>query len=329
MVAKVLAIDVGYGFTKWTRRKDNTIAKGILPSIVVPKTESDLDGVNTDTSGICEVKTSSGILLCGSEIHRITYHTALGKKLSQDYPKTDEYEALLKCAILESDSNHIEKLVLGLPVDLMDLKDSLISKFQGVIEITGTKHNVSEVIVVPQPIGSYVQFQHSMPELSSEIEKHAAAVLFIDVGFGTIDWITVAENQVLPRRSGGSNIAVGEMLKFMADRIRATYGGDTIKDLEFLDKRLRGGLSLYFNQTSIPHEKLVEFSNEFNFSPVLKKINETIATFSDIRYVIMTGGGANYLAPQFRKKHDNLDLILLPDNNFSNVLGFLAIGESL
>lgn len=36
MAAKVLAIDVGYGFVKWSRRRDNTIVKGIFPSIVVP-----------------------------------------------------------------------------------------------------------------------------------------------------------------------------------------------------------------------------------------------------------------------------------------------------
>ena len=37
MAAKVLAIDVGYSFVKWSRRRDNTIVKGIFPSIVVPK----------------------------------------------------------------------------------------------------------------------------------------------------------------------------------------------------------------------------------------------------------------------------------------------------
>lgn len=329
MATKVLAIDVGYGFVKWSRRKDNSIVKGIIPSIVVPKTENDLDGVNTNVSGLNEIKTSSGIMLCGSEIHRITYQTALGKKLSQDYPKSDEYEALLKCAILESKSNDIDKLVLGLPVDMMALKTNLISKFQGLIEISGDKHRVSQVIVVPQPIGSYMQFKHCKPDMFREIETHSASALFVDVGFGTTDWITIAENQVLPRRSGGSHIAVGEMLKFLADRIRATYSGDMIKDLEFLDKRLRGGLSLYYNQTSIPHETLVKIAGEFDFSPVLKKIDETIGTFSDVRYVILTGGGAKYLAPQFKQKHEVLDFVLLPDNNYSNVLGFLAIGEAL
>lgn len=329
MVTKVLAVDVGYGFTKWCRRKNNSISQGIIPSIVVPELESDLNGISVDNMKLRLIKTSSGQMRCGSDIHLITYQRGIGKTLSKEYPISDEYETLIKCAILESETKDIEKLVLGLPVALMHLSEKLKTKFTGCIEIGDFRHRVSEVLVLPQPLGSFVQFKYAKPELYKQLNENSSSLLLVDVGFGTTDYITIADEQVLPRRSGGTHIGMGEVLKFMAERIRAIYSGDAIQDLELIDKKLRSGRPLFHNQHTIPYEELLGIANSFNFGPVIKSIEETIATFNDIGCVALTGGGAKYIEPQFKKKYSQLNFQIMPENNFANTLGFLFLTESL
>lgn len=329
MTTKVLGIDVGYGFTKWCRRKDNTILRGIIPSIVVPQIESDTRSASTQNMKLQLIKTSSGEMLCGSDIHLITYQRGIGKTLSKEYPLTNEYEALLKCAILDSDTHDIERLALGLPVALMHLADKLKTKFTGVIEAGDYRHKVHEVLVMPQPIGSFVQFKHTNPELFHQTNETGSSILLVDVGFGTTDYITIASQKLLPRRTGGSHVGMGEVLKHTAERIRATYSGDEILDLELIDNRLRNGRPLFHNQNTISHAELLEIANSFNFTPVIKAIEETVATFNDVSFVLLAGGGAKYLEHQFRKRHNTLNFMILPENNFSNALGFLYLSENL
>ncbi len=326
-MAKVFAIDTGFGSVKWARRENKEVIKGSFLSIVIPFETAAENKIGTDLNKLNHIKTSKGVMLCGKNIHNYTMQSGDGKTLSEDYPMTVEYEALVKGALLEGKVNNVETLVLGLPVSLLKYAPKLKEKFTGLMQIGNSSHKIDNVMVLPQPVGSYIQFEHTHSQLFKEIHEMSACVLFVDVGFGTTDWITVAGENILPRRAGGMHIAVGEMLKFVAQRIRRDYGGDVINDLEYIDEKIRNGRNMYHAANVIQHNKLKEYLADFSFVSVVESINQSIITTNDIKTIVLTGGGADYIEEALDKQFPSIQRVKLENNVFANVLGFLYAGE--
>jgi plasmid segregation protein ParM len=85
-----------------------------------------------------------------------------GRSLSDEFPLSNNYKALLLGALYYAGITHVDFLTLGLPVHTMSkyaehLKTIRFDDYM----VNGQKISVGKIIVIPQPVGSLAMFAAS------------------------------------------------------------------------------------------------------------------------------------------------------------------------
>jgi plasmid segregation protein ParM len=323
----VFAIDVGYGNTKSAyRAASGTIATGMFPSLA-PLAASQSLALHGE--GVLAARKVANMIVdqveyeVGPDVSLTAAYGNTGRALSNDFVLSDNYAALLGGSLHFSGVTHIERLVLGLPVHNMqrysaDLKE----RFAGDLDFGHNRVTVEKVVVIPQPLGSLVlESTNRQTEFGRD-----SAHLVVDVGYFTTDWVYANGYTMDDRRSGGMAGGASQIYQRIASLISRDQG-EQVEDIERIDKALREQTPFFFYGTDIPLRPYLEHSQPL-ITGVVKEIQNNVGQLTNVRSIILSGGGSALYASAIRRAFPRALLEVIDAPCLANVKGFLVIGEA-
>ena len=336
----VRAIDVGYGNTKYVSQyeKGHDVLCSIFPSIA-PNASMGPDlsaGVfqrrNTVVVDVNGVKYEVG------KDARIAQDASYSRNLDPAFSMTDSYLALVRGALFYMGKSNIDMLVVGLPVNTVDLyHKELAARLIGDHPIPAVVRdadqlfvpngeykmvNVSTVKVVPQPIGALFDFA-IRNNLFSRMRTQMN--LIIDPGYYTLDWVVAHGVKVSGARSGAHPGGMSSVLAAMAESIGQKLGVQ-INDVSAIDEALRTGVKPRFFGKEYDMTEEIRLGKEKARQFVNVLANKVGNKGVDIDNIIIAGGGAEFFKDVIQEKFPQHQLVVTNDPVFSNVRGFQLAG---
>jgi plasmid segregation protein ParM len=260
-------------------------------------------------------------------------------EMADNFVATEAYLALIKGAIyysmkaLNEPFDTIEALAVGLPNsnfvrDKQILKDVLLrthtiplpSKFSYLQKAT-MDVKIEKILALPQPLGS--QTAYLMQQQATELKNETNLV--IDIGFNTLDWLSIKSVSIDSSHSGSINAGVSQVLQALSSSISKQHG---IERLEFYDtqKAYLDGFFIYKGKKILTNQ--LQSIVESKCDEIVNRFKNNIKKY-DYDNLILTGGGAPMYANSIHQQFEDLKLITLPNPVFANVLGFYCYAKNL
>lgn len=323
----VRACDVGYGHTKFTlgRGHDDVVRCFSFPSL------APMGSAVVDLMGGIKAKRQTVIVHVDNKKYEVgpEIENALGKYdervLTENYPKTPEYLALIRGALHYMKVPQVDTLVVGLPVShIFSHAINLAKDLTGVHPVGGSRTVlVNSVRVLAQPIGGYLDY--AVRSGKSDQLDHQMN-LIIDPGYFTFDFVVANGSNPIYNRSGHHDGSVSMVLDSIANDISKEYATH-YTNLVAIDRGLRSGkFSVRGKQISL--EKYMPNAIQIVGAAIKKMIN-TIGNTSDIENIILVGGGAYLFMPAIQAHFPGQEITVADDPVFANARGFHIAGEIL
>ena len=328
-------IDVGYGHVKWTNGES---AKGLIDAQSFPSQAP--ISVDADTAADFLKKRDTFSVPVGDRIYEvgrqvnllISSHQEM-EQLDEQFALSDAYTARMYGALnymlpgLGAD-RRIDVLVLGLPMTtLTAYRAALETKFTGshIINVAGDTVTIGTCKVHPQPLGSYALYLHSQPEAG----KKPPMSLIVDPGYVTVDWFVCEGLTGNMSQSRAVNRGVSAYLRAVAKSVikaHSRFGASESEIVRILDRHFTKGDDFHIAGNDIdlkPHLAAGE--------PVIEQaaqaIRDSIGAGSEIRLILLTGGGASLYAQKIREKFPSHKVEVMPDSPLANARGFHVIAH--
>ncbi len=337
--AMVAAVDVGYGSVK----AECGPMKGETKSIVMPSGAGRADDMPRKLSGGPDLKGGELVLLSEdggpavewvAGVHQ-THIQQVARVTHENYPSTPEYRALYLAALARFGVPKINLLVTGLPVnqcfgpDGERRKKALAQAMKGRKNINSmTTVEVERVIVIPQPIGTFMGVVAD-PKYAGLAQSDHLQTLVIDAGFYSVDYVVVSGRSIKDKSSGSSQLATSIILERTAAAVSRRVGRPVSRDQ--LDMAMKTG------RRSIPEG----LSGEIDFEAELTQVADSVATqvigeiltalrtIGQVDLIIVTGGGGSLYLNAVRAAFPGLkaeNVILPEDPVMANARGYRATG---
>ncbi len=323
----VRAIDAGRGNIKFVvGEEDGDIKCMHFPSEAYPsETDQRSDGISGKRKTV-GIPIDGLIYEVGPDVH-LAADIFNAKVLQHDaYSETTEYLALVRGALHFMKVEHIDLLVVGLPVATFKAPKRVAALEK---QMTG-KHDlgkvravtVKEVKVLAQPTGALMHYG-KVHNRWAEMRREKS--LIIDPGARTFDWIVTQGIQQIESKSHSLNRGMFDVLQKIAEGISRNTGTQ-FREFDLLDAALRGG------------KKPVIFQQEYDIAqhlPLAKKIAEHavaemlhyVGDASDIKNIILVGGGAFFFKKAVKDAFPKHNIHELKDPMYANVKGFQIAGK--
>jgi plasmid segregation protein ParM len=274
-----------------------------------------------------------------------------GRDVTDEFYRGAIYEALTKGALrymAEAGDTKIDVLVLGLPVNQYNdakRRDYLRSRFHGTVEVgDGKTVTVDKVIVQAQPVGGYAAIDDHLSELNAVISKTAGAleplasgevldelaVLMIDPGEHTLDWLLIQQGTINPRASGAaSDAGRHRVVRAVQESLSATIGrplGPAV--MPRINDALRNNRPVKL--AGVAHD-LRQFEPVV-LSVVEDSVNRMIDGLRDaheiVDLMVLVGGHPERYRDVLVKRFPAIPVFVMPSSMEANVRGFQMIGEA-
>lgn len=324
----IRAIDIGYGFTKYTKGidKNGDIVCDLFPSIAALSPPTDNLGgdffVVRDTK---QVDLQGVTYEVGPDVSDIKSDNDV-RALHDNYIKTEQWKALFLGALAYMGESEIDFLVLGLPVSNMKQKDDVIALATGKHVVDGQEFNIKNVLVIPQPLGALYNYAIK----SDNFEKFLnTSTLTMDVGYLTFDFLVTKGMSVASHRSGARPGGMNSILNAISNSLSKD------NDIEFEDlEQIDAALGL-MNKTENNGDRLVRvYGREIDLKPHIKNtvpvieasmnyMLTRIGNSKDISQLILAGGPNKIFEKAIKKQFPHNELHIMEDGIFANVKGFL------
>ncbi len=323
----VFAVDVGYGNTKYAwRASSGTVATGMFPSLAPLAASQSLSsyGENVLIKRKVAAIVIDGIEYeVGPDVALTAAYGKTGRALSNDFVLSDNYAALLAGALHFSGVTHVECLVLGLPVhNMQKYSAALKERFAGELDFGLGRITVDKVAVIPQPLGSLVLASSNRQNEFGRDSAH----LVIDVGYFTTDWVYANGFTMDDKRSGGMPGGASQIYQRIASLI-ARDQGEAVEDLERIDKALRERTPFFFYGSNVDLAPYLEKSQPL-IAGVVKEMQNNVGQLTNVRSVILSGGGAALYACAIRRAFPRVLIEVIDAPCLANARGFLVVGEA-
>ncbi len=199
-----------------------------------------------------------------------------GRTLSEDYCTTANYAALLGGSLHFANVSSVERLVLGLPVHTFNkYAAGLRDAFTGKLNFGESQVEITNVMVMPQPLGALIYFSKYHREHFDQANAH----LVVDVGYFTTDWVVANGLTMDDRRSGGAPGGASQIYQRIAQLISADEG-EPADDIERIDKCLRDNVPLLFCGKDLALRPYLEQSQAV-ISATVKEMQNKVGRTSD------------------------------------------------
>ena len=256
----------------------------------------------------------------------------LCRVIHENYPSSNQYKALFLGALARIGAPVIDRLVTGLPVNqyldkkyTQDLKDQLtgVHKLNSKVSV-----EVKEVLVVPQPIGAYMDMTQNVKddELLELIANGQTLVL--DPGFFSVDWVTIVGGSLATESCGTSLDGVSVILEKTASYLSAEYAGTVnFSKLEkcVVEGKRQIALSGAMRDFTEFLEKAIQDHAPRSVNAMQNDLRKNTFT-PDV--IILAGGGAKFFKETTQRIFKNAKIIVLDRPEVSNANGFWLLGAA-
>ena len=349
----VRAIDVGFGLVKLSLRGVNGDGTRFMhfPSMAIPADASAMRSLGTRRRDTFDVPVNGANYEVGRNVELAQSGGNFGRDVTDEFYRGAIYEALTKGALrymAEAGDARIDVLVLGLPVNQYNdskRRDYLRSRFQGAVEIgDGKTVMVEKVMVQAQPVGGYAAIDDHLSELNAVISRTAGAlqpltdgemldelaVLMIDPGEHTLDWLLIQQGTINPRASGAaSDAGRHRVVRAVQESLSASVGrplGPAVMPRINDALRSHGPVKL----AGVAHD-LGQFAPVV-MSVVEDSVNRMIDGLRDaheiVDLMVLVGGHPEHYRDVLVKRFPAIPVFVMPNSMEANVRGFQMIGEA-
>lgn len=341
------AIDLGHGNVKLAFMKGEKAQLQNFPSLAPSLSGGKLvtyeaapapDGIVVRVEGVPR--------FVGPEATR--YLSAMNDRAAQEgYIRSPEYQSLMLGAlhyILKGcgacDSGNVEILCLGLGLPLTTYsaqREFLKQQWVGqhtvpVGNASSVNVHVRDVVVLAQPVGALMRYATTQPDSEYQLVADQN-YLVIDVGGGTLDFLTTAGGARINQERSGSH---PEAMRAVAIEVVRKMGGS-----RHADELLKNEYVLEKVESAIYRRKPIALAGQVidcdAYLPVVNAVVDrgigvilsAVKSMHDIWRVLFVGGGARLYAERFGVRSEELArrIHVEADPIYSNVLGFLARAE--
>ena len=347
----VRAIDVGFGLVKYTLPAEGGIRYRSFPSLAIPADTSAVRSLSTRRRDTFDVPVQGALFEVGQDVGLALAGGSFGRDVTDEFYRGKVYEAVTKGALrymAEAGDTSIDVLVLGLPVNQFNdavRRDYLRKTYEGELDVGGgRKVTVRRVVVQAQPMGGYAALENHLQELNREISSTSGAqqplasaddldelaVLMVDPGEHTLDWLLIQQGTINPRASGAASDAgrhrvVRSVQESLAAKIGRPLGPAVMP-------RINDAL-----RTKTP-VKLAGVAHELErFEPVIMSviedsINRMVDGLRDaheiVDLMVLVGGHPERYRDVLAKRFPAIPVFVMPEPMSANVRGFQMIGEA-
>jgi plasmid segregation protein ParM len=337
------AIDLGSGFVKFTTDcpDQNTINCDLFPSVAV---ECD-GGVDVDGDGASIKRDLIRVVVNGKAYSvgkDVKSKRTKGRVRGTDYSETDEYLALTYGAfayMLKKMGVHearIDVLVVGLPIStLAKYKDTLAKKMVGEHIINDEMRVVvGECIVRSQPRGGYDFIRATTGQEDEQLKRDmdSGAVLVVDPGYYTLDWLYAEEGKGDAQFSGAINDGgMSMILDRVAAELARDFGADEqafLFEKDKIDHFLQTGEPFFYDgryQDDVERYRNIARAQAGEYIQLmLERIKEKKGF---IRKVIEVGGSNHIYGKLLKDVFGENRVFTSKDSVFTNVKGYQVAGN--
>lgn len=347
----VRSIDVGFGLVKFSLRQGRGVRFSGFPSVALPADSSALRAASGRQRNTYDVPAGDAVYEVGVDIGLAQADGTFGRDVSDDFYKGPIYEALTKGALrymAAAGDTVIDVLVLGLPLNQFNdagRRDFLINRWTGTVNLGGgASMRVDKVIVQAQPMGGYVALEDHLDELNEAIgvtqcalqqlsspdDLDALAILVVDPGEHTLDWLLVQEGTVNQRASGAaSNAGRHRVVRAVMGALSSELGrplGPSV--LPRINEAMRKGLPVKLAGVLHALDKYEPAA----MAVVEDAVNRMLDGIRDAQdlidlFVLVGGHPARYQAV-LERRFPSVPVFVMPNAAQANVVGFQKIGEA-
>ena len=252
------------------------------------------------------------------------------RTLDANYPDSDNYLALYYAALLRTGRAVVDRVVTGLPVSQFqefDRRDRLVERLQGKHKVnSGVMVEVKEVVVLPQPVGAYMNLMSYFDDIALLEEGR---IVVIDPGFFSTDWVAMQGRSLRKESSGTSQQAMSRLLEECAKLIVADHGAGACT-AEKLEQAIRSN-----------RDKVLVFGQRITFGDYMKEsmrivsgqamaslkqsMREEANNGADV--VLLAGGGAECYHEAAREAFPRSRVVMARNPVMANAEGFWFYGS--
>ena len=332
---KTIGIDVGFGFTKATTGKENTIFKSLLgdSNDIQFRSAFGSDDISTNL----HVNIGDKAYFIGDyaeEQSTVRQFTLDQEKLLAEFVKILSLTAAGLC----SDSDSTFNVVSGLPVGYLnrDYKKftDIISGHHSIVFNSPTGEKISKKIFInkvkmmPQPLGSIFNLMMDDSGRISNNDMTTKKIGVVDIGFRTTDFTIIKNMQYIERGSSTMDTGVSKSFSVIANKLRKESGVN-VEIYRLFDAIDTGMIKIKGKEYNITNLRDKVFSH--SASSIANDVNRLWAEDWDIDNIILTGGGSMEMAKYLQPLIDG-NVTPMPngvDARFNNVQGYLKFAKSI
>jgi plasmid segregation protein ParM len=348
----VRAIDVGFGLVKLTVHDGDGVVVVSFPSMAIPADASAVRTLGTRRRDTFDVPVNGALFEVGRDVGLAQAGGSFGRDVTDEFYRGTIYEALTKGALrymVETGDTHIDLLVLGLPVNQYNdakRRDYLRAHYEGQIDLGDDKRiSVGKVAVQAQPMGGYAAIDEHLDQLNQVITQTGGAleplqsgedldelaVLMVDPGEHTLDWLLIQQGSINPKASGAaSDAGRHRVVRAVQEALAAEIG-----------RPLGPAVMPRINEALRSHKpvKLAGVAHDLTrFEPVIMSvvedsINRMVDGLRDaheiIDLIVLVGGHPERYRDVLAKRFPAIPVFVMPEAMSANVRGFQMIGEAI
>jgi plasmid segregation protein ParM len=321
----IRAIDVGYSWTKYVVEGDrvDSIRCQAFPSVAPRASGRDLA-----LDGLTQRRTVQ------IPIDGVVFEVGPDAPLVQDvvqalphddrYVYTPEYLALVRGALRHMHVDHVDLLVVGLPVALYGPRpEALATRLLGTHELGTVPLEVRAVRVLAQPVGALFSATIEHPTLR---HMQRARTLLVDAGWRTLDWVVTSGGRIVDKRTD----SVAKSLFDVVDTIGRAIGRDLgvqlgAADYVRIDEAMRRNESVRIAGVSIALDPYLPLGQRVADEAVTA-LRRLVQEGTDIDHIVVAGGGAWFFAQAVARAYPTHALTAVPDAFHANCRGFQIAG---
>jgi len=241
----------------------------------------------------------------------------------EGYVESPEHLALLRGALHFMDVDHIDLLVIGLPVSMFAQRKAQVEKLaSGEHKVgKGRTVTVARALAVAQPQGALVTY--AMQQDAMDTIKHQES-LIIDAGSRTFDWLCARGLRLVSNRSHSAPYGVYNITSLIAEAIAAKIG-ESYEDRDAIDLALRKQkpLTLFGEQHPIERYKPIVDSIA---QEAVRAMSLSIGGKYRFDNIVLVGGGAHLFKRALRDAFPKQRLQEVAGPIYANVRGYQRAG---
>lgn len=333
---EIIAIDIGFGFTKATNGSRSLVFKSILGEATELQFKGGILGDPSAEENI-QIEVDGRSYFVGEMAERQSNVRSFTLDQAQFFSSFARQLALAAAARMVGSYMPIG-LVTGLPIGYYrEYKDELVKLLQGDHKVALTTGNgkreekvikISEVKVIPQPLGSL--FNLMLNDVGELGEKRFVRekVGIIDVGFKTSDFTVSDRMRYSERGSRTSDMGISRAFSIIAGKLheKSNVNVELYRLYEAVE---RGSIKIRGKEFDL--KGLTEQIFGQLASTIANEVDRIWTDDWDIDTILLTGGGGAVLAKYLEPLLSGQVVVADPakDARLCNVQGYLKFGRHL